>query len=695
MPKPAAKSEGYATLCARESQRLFLDGQLLPESEGWQLGREPTPLVQVEEDLESLLATARRAQSALQDGVGALPGGTPWPLGVLAATPRAVPTAAFAYNPGTKCRTAAKMKAFVRFQPADGSRRHRHLLDLARLALVFPNCDMLLKGFEHVSRRFQVVAVRNHFSTPTRLGERFVEVLVVINVDGPEGATTPHICELRLEEMAFHKARLSAAPYLARFMDHLCGLYRRPRLRLDRSKEMVVGPDIDDLGFSCIVNPSGSVQLGVVAPGTWAAEVGFEDGDEIVALNGISPKSMRAEDFENTIRQRPLQITLGPRPAQDAAHVDSIAYLARASLTASPDSHGVRLLRRHLARHYGSAVAGWRCALGGGGVVSFRQFQDTCHELKCHERAPEYWATLDPGRGGCISLFELDPDAVVLLAKLRSRILMLAESDDQDPEWLFAKLTFQVVPSRSGHLESHEFRTVLKAMGLGAVDADRLFAYLDQGGSHFNPPASVTAADIAWLTQLHVAVDLEAATLSSSSRLTELECLRHLSHAGALVRREASGGASMLPPPELNASFSVGRSSPSASAFAYVDAKESEQLAAPRPAYQQELGEVHGSAEDLRYNSADMHMADVVPHDSGGPGHLTDAVPSVNKANDACELHLLEKPVKQAAAMATEVEAGDGIVDETFTAEDDDYQDSAEEDLPEAEALGIGIDESF
>jgi len=274
--------------------------------------------------------------------------------------------------------------------------------------------------------------------------------LVAVNVQRDRQDTISHVCEMRLEELSFHRARETAAPHLSQFLDHL-------RIIYDRACK---DPNL-------------------------------------------------------------------------------VAYLARTVLESPSEGHGLRLFRRHLARRFGSCACGWRRSLPTNSRwLSFERFRDICHALKCREHAPEYWSELDSGRGGVISLFELDPEAVAALAKFRAKVLMLVESNAVDTETLFAKLTWNMKLISPGRMELHEFRSAVKAFGLTGADADRVFSYLDhQGGSHHNPPASVTVADFDWLRRLPSIVDTEALLLSAEDRLTEGEALRTFNQLGALPNR--------------------------------------------------------------------------------------------------------------------------------------------------------------
>ncbi|CAK0810835.1 unnamed protein product, partial [Prorocentrum cordatum] len=161
-----SRSSGYARLLAEPQRGLFLGGRLMDEARGASRSLEPNPVRQLEHDLDDLLDSARQAQEQLQALVAPSQGA--WPPGQVAEKPEAFPMALFAYNPGVKPRAAAEVKALASYGPAEGGRRHRHLLDLARLSLVFGSCEMLQLGLDSVLRQFKVLGVRNLFRCPSR-----------------------------------------------------------------------------------------------------------------------------------------------------------------------------------------------------------------------------------------------------------------------------------------------------------------------------------------------------------------------------------------------------------------------------------------------------------------------------------------------------------------------------------------------
>jgi len=103
---------------------------------------------------------------ALQEIFVPPPSGSRWPPGSTRTSLACVRQALFAYNPGAKQRVSAEIKAKVLFQSAEGDKRYKHLLDLARLALVFPSCALMQAGLEEITEKFEVVQIRNNYATP-------------------------------------------------------------------------------------------------------------------------------------------------------------------------------------------------------------------------------------------------------------------------------------------------------------------------------------------------------------------------------------------------------------------------------------------------------------------------------------------------------------------------------------------------
>jgi len=200
-------------------------------------------------------------------------------------------------------------------------------------------------------------------------------------------------------------------------------------------------------------------------------------------------------------------------------HIDMacLEKITREVLDKPPEGHRLRKFRCHLARRYGSTVCGWRKAFGGQRLLNFQRFREVCYSLHCGEHVTELWQELDPNRGGCISLWELAPDAVSLLVKLRTRMLgalvhsTKEDAEDFDPSTIFSRLTSFSRPTRQGCLEQHEFRLVSKVLGLSIQEADRAFNCLDHfPGSHHAPPAMIDVTDIKWLKGLITLVDAAA-----------------------------------------------------------------------------------------------------------------------------------------------------------------------------------------
>jgi len=404
---------------------------------GWQTVSEPGPIRQVQDDLEQLLATAERAQAMLENLIA--PKEKPWRPGEQRQKPSAVPMASFAYSYGVKNMEAARTKAVVQYGPAEGEKRFRHLLDLARISLVFRNCDFLQHGLDLILTQFEVVDVRNGFRNPPRSGERFVEILVILEVEQEDaGEPIPHVCEIRLEEINFYNARVRAEPLVQDLVGQLTQHYKQ--------------------------NPS------------------------------------------------------------------SMAYLGRWILNSQTQSHGLRVWHKHLAKRFGSAVS---------------------KETKSGPHATEYWQELDIGRGGSISLFELDPQLVCMLAMFRARLLKLAGTNEPSPEELWHRLSLCVNGQlqRPDRMIISEFSMALtRALGFSSTDARLIFDALDsEGGQTCNPPGHVRSLDITWLNKLPILVDLDAVALRPNGFHddTPLVGSKSLgSHSGAL---RASPGSPTSP----------------------------------------------------------------------------------------------------------------------------------------------------
>ncbi|CAK0794899.1 unnamed protein product [Prorocentrum cordatum] len=420
-----SRAPGYETLSHRPSLVLFQD-DLVPEVHAVGSCVEPDPIRQVEHDMSALMATAELAQRQLLQKLqlDGLEDAEEFPLGVIEAQSMAVPMAQFIYNPGPKKQERAETKAFVRYAPSAGQKQYQHLLDLARATLVFENCETLMAGLQAMleSDLYDILEVRNHFTTPLRTGRRYVDVLVTVDVP------LPHVCELRFEEVHFQKATFRAQQHLEEFLDALCTIY---------SKRSSVRPDY-------------------------------------------------------------------------------LHYLAESVLASAPDPGSLRKFRCFFAKSFGTSVCGWRSKFGScGRNLQFQAFRQACCALKHREHTTGYWMAMDAGRANTVSLFELDPEAVVLLTRVRSRLLTLVDS--RVPEVVRADAIYVKLKERSppsAPLGLNEFRAGAKPLGVSPAEADRAFAYLDAKGG--GPMASLTVADINWLLNLPSMVYLEAACLGQT-----------------------------------------------------------------------------------------------------------------------------------------------------------------------------------
>eukprot|EP00913_Durusdinium_trenchii_P003304 g3058.t1 len=214
-------------------------------------------------------------------------------------------------------------------------------------------------------------------------------------------------------------------------------------------------------------------------------------------------------------------------------------------------SHSLRVWKKHLTKRYGSVVGAWRQKFGLIRLVPFSKFRDLCKETKEWPHATEYWQEklrrheslhfdeLDIGRGGTISLFELDPQMLCILAIFRARLVKLAGTAEPNPE------------DTGG------------AVGWNGP----LWRQLDSEGGHtFNPPGHVRPTDIAWLCKLPMLVDLNAIALKPGGFDTQEVIPKPRSYAairspsnfspaipGSLASPDSSGSDHDDEPPVLGA----------------------------------------------------------------------------------------------------------------------------------------------
>lgn len=204
--------------------------------------------------------------------------------------------------------------------------------------------------------------------------------------------------------------------------------------------------------------------------------------------------------------------------------LDAVEYIARSVLERHPEGHRLRTFRCNLSRRFGSTVCSWRRAFGGSRLVNFQRFREVCYSLHYGEHVTELWQELDPGRGGCISLWELDPDAVALLTKLRARMLASLSkngNDDLEGNEILQKIAAHIRPVQQGRLERHEFRTAVRTLGLSVDEADRAFACLDHFpiSTHESGSATVDGSDIAWLKKFPNLVDPDAVACAQDPKM--------------------------------------------------------------------------------------------------------------------------------------------------------------------------------
>eukprot|EP00929_Paragymnodinium_shiwhaense_P083530 TRINITY_DN44566_c0_g1_i1.p1 TRINITY_DN44566_c0_g1~~TRINITY_DN44566_c0_g1_i1.p1 ORF type:complete len:1544 (+),score=463.77 TRINITY_DN44566_c0_g1_i1:119-4750(+) len=215
---------------------------------------------------------------------------------------------------------------------------------------------------------------------------------------------------------------------------------------------------------------------------------------------------------------------------------DALVYVVKSHLSRPPMPSSVRNLRCHLATHFGSSVSAFRQATGGARTIGFLKFRELCRQLKVIANSTMFFQAVDSGLGGCVGLFELDPQSVWLMLQFRSKLMTFYSELHPDPlrpaqeggpsgidlvTLINGLVRSQVgrsrVPAKDKY-ELQEFRLLMKPLGMPEVDINKLFALLDSaGGVNASPPDVVTTKDIAWLLRLNQIVDMQALFPSTSS----------------------------------------------------------------------------------------------------------------------------------------------------------------------------------
>lgn len=87
-----------------------------------------------------------------------------------------------------------------------------------------------------------------------------------------------------------------------------------------KSSEILAGPEVEDLGLTFTSAPCDQPVVTKIRLASWAEEVGFEVGDEVIELNGSRPADMTPSGFIEALGERPLHFQL--RQCTPQAHTD-------------------------------------------------------------------------------------------------------------------------------------------------------------------------------------------------------------------------------------------------------------------------------------------------------------------------------------------------------------------------------------
>jgi len=216
-------------------------------------------------------------------------------------------------------------------------------------------------------------------------------------------------------------------------------------------------------------------------------------------------------------------------------HTDpsAIEYCVKHYLTKVKPGHKLTCFLRHVFKHYGSIVVAWRRELGNGPTVTFNDFRRMCQTLLYREHAVQFWTELDCCEAGCLSLFDLDPKAVILLGRLYVKLMGIAKNNNFTAEHLFERMTVKIRLNRPGHLEFHEFKEALRLLGFNPGECRKLFLFMDgNGGTGRETPATVCISDIEWLKGFTNLVHVDCALMTPADAATDFEQMKLVSQGG-------------------------------------------------------------------------------------------------------------------------------------------------------------------
>jgi hypothetical protein len=210
---------------------------------------------------------------------------------------------------------------------------------------------------------------------------------------------------------------------------------------------------------------------------------------------------------------------------------NDVAKVVAQSYLELPEKKLARDCRRKFEAHFGSTLAAWRSTFGRKRLATFDAFRGALEKLRDpsargkDDNLHETWAQFDPSLAGRITYFDFDPDSAALLAKLRSRFMMLYAGVDnenlEDYNTVYKQMTCLIQPKKPLEWDVNEFKAVMMPFCMTTAEIDKVMQLLDQHGGK-QTPIIIRIQDIMFLLRLPEMFDVDTALINSLNMVSKV-----------------------------------------------------------------------------------------------------------------------------------------------------------------------------
>ncbi|CAJ1415408.1 unnamed protein product [Effrenium voratum] len=88
----------------------------------------------------------------------------------------------------------------------------------------------------------------------------------------------------------------------------------RVLVHLTAVQDAQAGPEVQKIGVAFRSFPPEPVVVSNVAADNWGQRIGFQGGEEVVAVNGVDVTNMTREEFKDALKERPLTLRFRVQP---------------------------------------------------------------------------------------------------------------------------------------------------------------------------------------------------------------------------------------------------------------------------------------------------------------------------------------------------------------------------------------------